>query len=102
MVSGAVLWWLGPEGAVSVPKVTTDPTGNVGDSPESARLAVPPPLLKSIVTVYGLEVTPALTLIFAGVTAMLLKTVSENLYCAVSPEVAPVAVITNFTPPSLS
>ena len=27
---------------------------------------------------------------------------SVNLYCAVSPEVAPVAVIRNVTPPSLS
>jgi hypothetical protein len=27
---------------------------------------------------------------------------SVNLYCAVSPEVCPVAVIRNFTPPSLS
>lgn len=39
----------------------------------------------------------------AGVITTLSKCeVSVNLYCAVWPEVAPVAVATNFTPPSLS
>jgi hypothetical protein len=79
---------LRPLGTVSDPKVTVDAPGKAGDSFESARLAVPLPLPKVSVTVYGAEGTPVLTLIFDGVTAMLVIVVlSVNLYCAVSPDV---------------
>ena len=53
-------------------------------------------------TVY-VAVHPAGTVTDDGVTVTLwIWALSVNLYCAVRPEVAAVAVIRNFTPPSVS
>jgi hypothetical protein len=46
-------------------------------------------------------VPPSVTVLEVGVIVTVLI-LSVNRSCAVSPEVAPVAVIANFTPPSVS